>query len=159
METPPLRDRKEDILPLAMHFIRRFSQELKKKLDGVHPDAQKMLTRYNWPGNIRELENAIERAALLAELPQIMPDDLRLGDTVQTPGVKDNQSVVRIPPSGIALEQIERQALTEALRMANWVQKDAAELLSISPRVMNYKIKTLNIELPRRRVMASADVA
>jgi transcriptional regulator with PAS, ATPase and Fis domain len=159
VETPPLRDRKEDILPLAMHFIRKFSHELKKKLDGVNPEAAKLLTRYNWPGNIRELENAIERAALLAEAHQIMPDDLRLGDTVQTPGSKDNQSVVRIPPSGIPLEQIERQALTEALRMANWVQKDAAELLSISPRVMNYKIKTLNIELPRRRSMVPADVA
>jgi len=67
--------------------------------------------------------------------------------------------VVRIPPSGIALEQIERQALTEALRMANWVQKDAAELLSISPRVMNYKIKTLSIELPRRRMPPASDVA
>ena len=108
IQLPPLRDRKEDILPLAMHFIRKFSQELKKKLDGVNPEAAKMLTRYNWPGNIRELENAIERAALLAEAHQILPDDLRLGDSVQTPGVKDNQSVVRIPPSGIALEQIER---------------------------------------------------
>ncbi len=159
VETPPLRDRKEDILPLAMHFIRKFSHELKKKLDGVNPEAAKLLTRYNWPGNIRELENAIERAALLAEAHQIMSDDLRLGDTVQSPGSKDNQSVVRIPPSGIPLEQIERQALTEALRMANWVQKDAAELLSISPRVMNYKIKTLKIELPRRRSMVPAEVA
>jgi transcriptional regulator with GAF, ATPase, and Fis domain len=159
VETPPLRERKEDILPLATHFIRKFSQELKKKIDGVHPEAAKMLTRYNWPGNIRELENAIERAALLAEAHQIMPDDLRLGDTVQTPGAKENPSVVRIPPSGIALELIERQALTEALRMANWVQKDAAELLSISPRVMNYKIKTLNIDLPRRRMLPPADVA
>ena len=67
--------------------------------------------------------------------------------------------MVRIPPSGVALEQIERQALIEALRMANWVQKDAAELLSISPRVMNYKIKTLNIELPRRRMVPTSDVA
>jgi DNA-binding NtrC family response regulator len=143
-----------------MHFIRRFSQELKKKLDGVHPDAQKMLTRYNWPGNIRELENAIERAALLAEGHQIAPDDLRLGDQAQTPGgSKEPASVVRIPPSGVPLEQIERQALIEALRMANWVQKDAAELLSISPRVMNYKIKTLNIELPRRRLAPATDVA
>ena len=118
-----------------------------------------MLTRYNWPGNIRELENAIERAALLAEGHQIAPDDLRLGDQTQTPGARENQSVVRIPPSGVPLEQIERQALTEALRMANWVQKDAAELLSISPRVMNYKIKTLNIELPRRRAVPQGDVA
>ena len=58
---------------------------------------------------------------------------------------------MRIPPTGIALEEIERQALIEALKMSNWVQKDAAELLQISPRVMNYKIKTLGIEFPKAR--------
>ena len=58
---------------------------------------------------------------------------------------------MKIPPTGIALEEIERQALIEALKMSNWVQKDAAELLAISPRVMNYKIKTLGIEFPRGR--------
>ena len=67
IEMPPLRERKEDIIPLATRFIRRFGSELKKKLEGLDPEAQKMLMRYNWPGNIRELENAIERAALLAE--------------------------------------------------------------------------------------------
>ena len=63
----------------------------------------------------------------------------------------DGSPVVKIPPTGIALEEIERQALIEALKMSNWVQKDAAELLSISPRVMNYKIKTLGIDFPRGR--------
>ena len=65
---------------------------------------------------------------------------------------------MKIPPTGIALEEIERQALIEALKMSNWVQKDAAELLGISPRVMNYKIKTLGIEFPRGRrpVVAAA---
>jgi transcriptional regulator with GAF, ATPase, and Fis domain len=58
--------------------------------------------------------------------------------------------VIKIPPTGIALEEIERMALVEALKMSNWVQKDAAELLAISPRVMNYKIKTLGIDFPRR---------
>ncbi len=151
IQTPPLRERKEDILPLAMSFLRRFGNELKKRLDGLDPEAQKLLMRYNWPGNIRELENAIERAALLAEHGAVTADDLRLGD-FQSPGARES-SVVRIPPTGIALEDIERQALTEALKMANWVQKDAADLLSISPRVMNYKIKTLGIELPRRRIL------
>ncbi len=62
---------------------------------------------------------------------------------------------MKIPPQGVPLEEIERQAVLEALKMANWVQKDAAELLSISPRVMNYKIKTLGIDFPRsRRPMA-----
>lgn len=151
IQTPPLRERKEDILPLAMTFLRRFGNELKKRLDGLDPEAQKLLMRYNWPGNIRELENAIERAALLAEQGLVRSDDLRLGD-FQSAGTRES-SVVRIPPTGIPLEEIERQSLTEALKMANWVQKDAADLLSISPRVMNYKIKTLGIELPRRRTV------
>ena len=69
---PPLRERKDDIPALAAFFVKRFSGELKKKMDGIHPDAQKLLMRYNWPGNIRELENAIERAVLLTE----EPDDL-----------------------------------------------------------------------------------
>jgi len=66
-------------------------------------------------------------------------------------GPRDHAAVVKIPPTGIPLEDIERHALVEALKMSNWVQKDAAELLSISPRVMNYKIKTLGIEFPRGR--------
>jgi transcriptional regulator with GAF, ATPase, and Fis domain len=65
---------------------------------------------------------------------------------------------VKIPPTGIPLEEIERLALVEALKMSNWVQKDAAELLAISPRVMNYKIKTLGIDFPRGR-RAQAAVA
>ena len=62
-----------------------------------------------------------------------------------------------MPPRGIALEEIERQALVEALRMSNWVQKDAAELLAISPRVMNYKIKTLGIDFPRGPAAGARD--
>src|SRR5205814_9666291 len=67
IEMPPLRERKDDIVPLAHTFMRKFSAELKKKIDGMEPDAQKLLMRYNWPGNIRELENTIERAMLLSE--------------------------------------------------------------------------------------------
>jgi two-component system response regulator AtoC len=152
---PPLRERKDDIVPLATWFIRRFSSELKKKLDGFDPEAQKMLMRYNWPGNIRELENAVERAALLAEGLTIRAEDLRLGDVGNSSPTEPSMAV-KIPPTGIALEEIERQALVEALKMSNWVQKDAAELLAISPRVMNYKIKTLGIEMPRRRMAGAA---
>ena len=68
-------------MPLANSFIHRFAGELKKKIDGLEPEAQKLLMRYNWPGNIRELENTIERAMLLAEGRAIATDDLRLGET------------------------------------------------------------------------------
>jgi transcriptional regulator with GAF, ATPase, and Fis domain len=88
---------------------------------------------------------------LLAEGRAIASEDLRLGETSSAGAARDHAAIVRIPPTGIPLEDVERFALIEALKMSNWVQKDAAELLSISPRVMNYKIKTLNIEFPRGR--------
>src|SRR5574339_66309 len=149
IETPPLRERKEDIPALATFFLRRFAGELKKRVDGINPDALKLLMRYNWPGNIRELENAIERAVLLADGTHIAMTDLRLGELSTSQPSGDASPVVKIPPTGIALEEIERQAIVEALKMSNWVQKDAAELLAISPRVMNYKIKTLGIDYNR----------
>jgi DNA-binding NtrC family response regulator len=137
MEMPPLRERKDDIAALADFFIRRFSGELKKKMLGLDAEALKLLMRYQWPGNIRELENTIERAMLLSEGTHIKAADLRLGDSGPAGAPREGSSVVKIPPTGIPLEEVERTALVEALKMSNWVQKDAAELLSISPRVMS----------------------
>jgi Nif-specific regulatory protein len=156
VEMPPLRDRKDDISALADFFVQRFSGELKKKVEGIQPEALKVLMRHHWPGNIRELENVIERAVLLADGGSIGAGDLQIGEhnATSSSGSGERQAVVRVPPTGIPLEEIERQAVVEALKMSNWVQKDAAELLGISPRVMNYKIKILNIEIPRgRRIM------
>src|SRR6187401_1262041 len=101
IEMPPLRERKEDIGALAGFFIRRFAGELKKKIQGPEPDALKLLMRYHWPGNIRELENAIERAMLLADGAYISADDLRLGDTGTIGSSSGGSTVVRIPPTGI----------------------------------------------------------
>jgi two-component system response regulator AtoC len=151
VETPPLRDRKEDIPALGEFFIRRFSGELKKKVEGIDQEALKILMRHNWPGNIRELENVVERAVLLADGVTVGADDLQIGDQTAASQGGERSLAVKIPPTGIPLEEIERQAVVESLRMSNWVQKDAAELLGISPRVMNYKIKILNIEIPRSR--------
>jgi two-component system response regulator AtoC len=157
VETPPLRDRKEDIPALAEFFVKRFATELKKKVENVHPEAQKLLMRHNWPGNIRELENVIERAVLLADHGQVTVNDLQIGEQSAPSASGNGTTVVRIPPTGIPLEEIERQAVVEALKMSNWVQKDAAELLGISPRVMNYKIKILGIEIPRSRRVVNAE--
>src|SRR5438046_2673007 len=122
IEMPPLRDRKDDIVPLALTFIRKFAGELKKKIDGLEPEAQKLLMRYNWPGNIRELENTIERAILLAEGRAIASIDLRLGEVPTAGGAPDHAPVVKIPPTGIPLEDVERHALVEALKRTNRAQ-------------------------------------
>src|SRR6188474_3469165 len=75
IEMPPVRDRKEDIPALTNYFIKRYAVELKKRIEGVTPEALKLLMRYNWPGNIREIENTIERAALLSDDRLISADD------------------------------------------------------------------------------------
>src|SRR5690606_10380171 len=156
---PPPRDRKEDIPALADFFVKRFTNELKKRIDGLDPEALKVLMRHNWPGNIRELENVIERDVLLADGGTIGVGDLQIGEPTPQRASGVHATVVKIPPTGIPLEEIERQAVVEALRMSNWVQKDAAELLGISPRVMNYKIKILGIEIPRDRRAPMAEAA
>src|SRR6188768_1991367 len=108
VEMPPLRDRKDDIGQLAEFFVRRFTGELKKKVEGIDPDAMKMLLRHNWPGNIRELENVVERAVLLAEGNFVRVEDLQIGDHTQASAVGGNpQLVVKVPVNGIPLEEIE----------------------------------------------------
>ena len=144
---PALRERREDILPLAYSFIRRFASGFNKPIDGLDREAETQLLRHDWPGNVRELENMIERAVLLAESRTIGAGDLRMAGRMAG-GASVAADVVRIPPSGIPLESIERQALLEALRMSNWVPRAAADLLSITPRAMHYKIKALGIEYP-----------
>ncbi len=150
---PSLRERKADILPLATYFVRQYAGDLKKRVTGFEPAGIKVLHRYGWPGNIRELKNAIERAVLMADGALIRAEDLALGEhSAQRPvagGAPAGQPIVRIPPEGVRLEDVERQLIVEALRMTSWVQKDAAELLGISRRVINYKIKTYGITNPR----------
>ncbi|MSO49775.1 MAG: sigma-54-dependent Fis family transcriptional regulator [Acidobacteria bacterium] len=150
VDMPPLRDRKDDIPALVEFFVRHFSAELKKKVDSVASEAMKVLQRHHWPGNIRELENVVERAVLLTDGSAVTLSDLQIGDQAVTTS-RGQSLVVNIPATGIRLEEIERQAVVEALKMSNWIQKDAADLLDISPRVMNYKIKILNIDIPRSR--------
>ena len=143
---PPLRERKQDIVPLARHFINRFSAELKKDLKGMTPSAVRALQRHTWPGNIRELENTIERSVLMCDSDSISADDLHL-HTQQATNVTSLN--LRLPPTGIELEELEKQAILEALRINNWVQKEAAKFLGISSRVMNYKVAKYEIKNPR----------
>jgi len=146
---PPLRERKEDIVPLASHFIDRYARELKKDVRGLDPAAVRALKRHTWPGNIRELENTIERAVLMAEGRFVQEEDLNLGISGRTQADNVASLNLRLPPTGVDLDELERQAILEALRISNWVQKDAAKFLGISSRVMNYKVSKYEIKNPR----------
>src|SRR5262245_7782704 len=141
VNVPPLRERKEDIVPLATHFCDLYAKELKKDVRGLDPGAVRALKRHTWPGNIRELENTVERAVLMAEGRFLQEEDLNLATSGGRTAADNVASLnLRLPPTGIALDELERQAILEALRISNWVQKDAAKFLGISSRVMNYKV-------------------
>jgi DNA-binding NtrC family response regulator len=142
IQLPPLRDRRDDIPLLAEHFVRKISAELGKSVKGVSPDALAILENYRWPGNIRELENVIERALVLGSGDVLeadaLPPDLHLSRDV-------HEVPVEIPPDGIDLEamldQIERRYLQMALARTGGVQTRAAELLRVSFRQFRYKLQ------------------
>jgi len=132
---PPLRDRPDDIQPLAELFLKHFARELRRRVGSFSPDAVRRLREYRWPGNVRELENSVERAVLMCEGESIRPGDLTLLDRDHSVGMTPQLAV-----DLLNLEQLEKAALLEALKRSNWVQKEAAKLLGVSSRVMNYKV-------------------
>lgn len=139
---PPLRERREDVPLLVSHFITKFTTELGRTITGVSPEAMQLLEQYHWPGNIRELENVIERAIVLGggELItfEALPDTLRRERLA--PGL-----AVTLPDEGMDLEAtldgIERQLLEQALERTKGVQTRAAELLRMSFRQFRYKLQ------------------
>jgi two-component system, NtrC family, response regulator PilR len=147
LKLPPLRERREDIPLLAEHFLAKYTAQIGKPLSGVSQEAMAHLQRYEWPGNIRELENVIERAVALERtavvLPESLPDPVRGG----RPGPR---SGVDFPEAGFDLEEhvrtVERDYLAEALRRAGGVQVRAAELLGMSFRSFRYYAKKYNLK-------------
>ncbi|MBI3326933.1 MAG: sigma-54-dependent Fis family transcriptional regulator [Nitrospinae bacterium] len=143
VEMPPLRERPEDILPLAHFFLQKYNRLFGRGVKRFDAPVQKAFLTYPWPGNIRELANTVERGVLLAMGEVIGLSSLGMDNRHFAAGEED--TVVKLPSRGVSLKEVERQALLQALQTAKWVQKDAAAILDISPRVMNYKLKTHSI--------------
>jgi two-component system response regulator HydG len=135
---PPLRERVSDILPLARFFLNRYSVDFKKKATGFSPGAIEKMRIYAWPGNVRELQNAIERAVLLCDDEIIEASHLTMDSRPEGEPLTTEHT--------LNLEELERGAIGRALQMTQGVQKEAAVLLGVSPRVLNYKIQTLNLD-------------
>ena len=139
---PPLRERLDDIPLLVSHFIARITKDVGKSVRGISPDALAILERYHWPGNIRELENVVERAIVLGSGDLLSPDSLP--PHLRMP--RDEQAVtVEIPPAGVDLEdtltRIENRYIRLALERSGWLQVRAAELLGLSFRQFRYKLQ------------------
>ncbi len=146
INVPPLRERQGDVVLLTYFFLNKFYKDLKKKIKGINLLAIKYLTNYSWPGNIQELENTIRRAVRMADGDLITPMDLYL--PFRNNLVKWDQNKIGIPPEGIKLEEMEKNLVLQALKMCDWVKKDTAELLGISCRVLQYKIRRFGITHP-----------
>ena len=151
---PPLRDRGDDVLLLAEHFLERFKREFRKPLLELTPDARARLATYSWPGNVRELQNAIERAAILANDVKIDVDALRLPvaepSTGDLPtGMLEEQFVWEGPLEEVAqraVAHVERLKIQAALRESKWNKTRAAEKLGVSYKTLLHKIRALALE-------------
>ena len=143
IELPALRERREDIELLARHFLAEFAVELGRPRSGFAPAALARILAHSWPGNVRELRNALERAVLMGDGPNIEAGDLSLGDAALGSGRGAWRP--QLPARGLALDEIERAAVLEALERCGWIQKDAADRLRISPRKLNYMIQQMGI--------------
>src|SRR5215210_6962650 len=146
IQLPPLRRKREDIPLLVQHFLQKYSEENKRKVREVTPDAMRILMDHAWPGNVRELENTIERAVVLCTGDRIGPD--LLPDYLRFP-VQTDQPAMIVPTDGISLKdavsRYERTMILQSLEMANGVQKRAAELLQLKPSTLNEMMKRLGI--------------
>jgi two-component system NtrC family response regulator len=142
VQIPPLRERREDVPPLLEHFLRKFAEKNRRAIPGLTAAARDTLLKYDYPGNVRELENIVERAVLLCRGNVVDLEDL---PAAARPGPRDPDAPVAGPLPDM-LEAIERHAIRAALERHGGVQTRAADELGISERVLRYKMKKYGLE-------------
>jgi two-component system NtrC family response regulator len=151
IDIPPLRNRKSDIKPLIEHFIEKYSDLNEKVINGIEKEAMDMMIKYNYPGNIRELENIIQRAVVLSRRGMITTDELpeELKNTFTNSleyNISLNEKCYEIGDLNERVEKLEKEMITRALQTTNGNQVKAAELLNISERTIRYKITKYGIK-------------
>lgn len=142
IQLPSLRERKEDIIPLASHFIAMYNKDFNKKVQGISGMAERMLLEYSWPGNIRELKNVIERAIILGNDNTLLLEHLPLEIIAKAaPQGSAPVSSFRLPPEGIDIEEVEKELIRQALEIADWNQSKAAKKLNLGIDAFRYRMK------------------
>lgn len=150
IEVPSLNQRRDDIIPIAMHYLLEFSKKFGKTFTGISPRAEEVLKEFNWTGNVRELKNVIERGVLLSEGPELSIQSLALEEMGNDVSAKELENGTKLPflsSSGIdfpsILSTIEKYYFHEALKIANGNESKAAQLLQISRDTFRYRRKKL----------------
>ena len=140
---PPLREHLEDVPVLTAHFVARFNQEMRRQVKGIAPTAMELLQGYQWPGNVRELRNVIERAFILHAgadevRPEHLPPEVR---RAQGPRAGERIGAPAVSEQGLALDDVEKRLIAEAMERANGNQSKAARLLGVSRDTLRYRLK------------------
>jgi DNA-binding NtrC family response regulator len=153
---PPLRERKQDILPIAYHFLKHFSEMIGKKLKAFDNDALARLTTYDWPGNVRQLKNAIERAVILCEGEEITSKELSIPESIErlieyVPSNNDELKRVKKEIREKAVDAVERNFVLRALMQSNWNVTKAAKTVGLQRTNFQNLMKKHNVTLPPRR--------
>lgn len=139
---PALRERREDIIPLANHFIEMYNKDFNKKVQGIAGMAERMMQDYSWPGNVRELKNVIERAIILGNDEILLLEHLPLEMVARAaPQSGAPLSAFRLPPEGIDIEEVEKELIRQALEITEWNQSKAAKKLSLGIDAFRYRMK------------------
>jgi len=139
---PPLRSRSDDIPALVHYFVDAYNTEFRKRVRGVSDEAMRRLKAYGWPGNIRELRNAVERAMLLVDGDELTADQFPV---TAGAGARLTEGV-ELPPAGIDLEQLERSLVVQALERSGWNQTHAAAMLGLNRDQIRYRIEKFKLE-------------
>jgi len=146
LRVPPLRERRDDVPLLVEHFIEQFCSRYGLPLRRLRPEVLEMLVNYNWPGNIRELENVIESMVVLSKGEELTADYLPENITQQRSRVA--RIYLDIPDEGVSLEEVERELLVKALEKAEWNQSKAARLLNITRKTLMYRMEKYQLVAP-----------
>jgi DNA-binding NtrC family response regulator len=147
LEMPALRERRSDIPALARFFVDRYAKENGKSIEGVAPEALELMMAYDWPGNVRELENAVERAVVLA--PGKLIDARQLPSSIRPMAIQPGAPAI----PGATMAELERYAILETLKSTGGSTSQAADILGISTRTIQYRLHEYN-EAPRSEVAA-----
>ena len=149
IDVPPLRERREDIPVLIEYFLKKHTKNTSRLVTGLTAETKKLMNDYSWPGNVRQLESAIERAILLSEGDQITPDDLptevrqEVGPTAE--------GAFKLPAEGINFEEVERNLITQAMEQTDYNITKAAKLLGLTFRTLQYRLEKFGIKKPDGR--------